>query len=156
MHRVPAGGVVLCKGCEAYHIMVYMFLIPLSTGGAGISCNVYKLTSPLLALEAASPAYPSLPVPPPPGFPPLQEWERFLAAHPDQVFAAFMRRGLSAGFRIGADTSRPRLPASDNMPSVQAHPELVSDYIAHEVRNDKLALVTHWHSRHMCGATQSA
>ena len=95
-----------------------MFLIPLSTGGASISCNAYKLTSPLLALEAASPAYPSLPVPSPSGFLLLQEWERFLAAHPDQVFAAFMRRGLSAGFLIEADTTRPHLPASDNMPSV--------------------------------------
>ena len=41
------------------------------------------------------------------GFLPLNEWAPFLDRHPDRQFAVFMHRGLSFGFRIGLDRSRP-------------------------------------------------
>ena len=62
-----------------------------------------------------------------------QAWELYLPSHPDQRFAAYLRRGLSEGFRIGFDYSRPLKPARGNMSSVRAHQEVVTSYLNAEV-----------------------
>ena len=50
--------------------------------------------------------------------------------HPDQEFAAYIRRGVAEGFRIGFNLDLGRLKQhSGNMPSADKHPEVVSAYI---------------------------
>ena len=77
-------------------------------------------------LEAATPT-PSTPFPRPKGFLPLYAWDRFLSAHPDQIFAALIRRGITAGFCIGVNRSIPLHPAPGNLPSMRSQLSLVND-----------------------------
>ena len=63
------------------------------------------------------------------GFLPLEEWSPYLLRHPDKEFAAFMRRGLTHGFRIGFDHKCPLRPAPNNFPSVSDNPTTVDQYI---------------------------
>ena len=76
------------------------------------------------------------------GFLPLNEWEPFLDRHPDRQFAAFMHRGLSFGFRIGFDRSRPLGRPPRNFQSVTRNPETVDRYIAGEVATGRLVVST--------------
>ena len=75
-------------------------------GGTNIADGRYAYTEDLLALEATS-VRSKLPNPSSvlavTGFLPLEEWSPFLDRHPDPRFAAFLRRGLTHGFRIGFD-----------------------------------------------------
>ena len=96
------------------------------------------LTASLLALEAVAPPRIRLPLTSTLHLPTL-EWERYLAVHPDQRFAAFIRRGLSAGFRIGADPSAPLRTPPGNFPSVRANSAQVSKYIRGEVELGRFA-----------------
>ena len=108
-----------------------------SVGGAGIHGNEQVLTASLLALEAVAPPRIRLPLTSTLHLPTL-EWERYLAVHPDQRFAAFIRRGLSTGFRIGADPSAPLRTPPGNFPSVRANSAQVSKYIRGEVELGRL------------------
>lgn len=96
----------------------------------------YKYTEDLLALEAA--AGPSSCIPSPVGSLPLAAWEPYLSSHPDQRFAAFLRRGFRNGFRIGADPSLVQHSSPSNMPSAVANPVVVDRYIEEERVNGKL------------------
>ena len=96
----------------------------------------YKYTEDLLALEAA--AGPSPCVPSPVGSLPLAAWEPYLSSHPDQRFAAFLRRGFQNGFPIGADRSLIQHSSPSNMPSAVANPADVDRYIEGERVNGKL------------------
>ena len=123
------------KGC------IFIYIIPICTVGTGIINNSYSLTRSLLALETTAPVYPSSPLPHTVGFMPLQEWDQYLVSHPDQIFAAFMRRGMTSGFRIGVDRSRPLHLAQGNLQSASSHSHIVSDYISREVQNHRLRMV---------------
>ena len=87
----------------------------------------------------------------------------FLAQHPDQVFAAFVFRGLSFGFRIGFDRQASRLhclarnhPSSaDNAGVVDAHIQLevglgrlvgpVSPLFIHQIHTSPIGLIPKAH-----------
>ena len=72
------------------------------------------------------------------GFLPITEWEPFLASHPDQQFAAFLRRGITHGFRIGFNRATNLHRMEGNLRSVQQNPEVVDKYIKSEVLAGKL------------------
>ena len=72
---------------------------------------------------------------------PILAWEPYLTSHPDQRFAAFLRRGLSGGFHIGFTAGSPLKAANGNMGSVAANPATVSRYIENEVAAGRLAPV---------------
>ena len=69
---------------------------------------------------------------------PINEWEPFLARHPDQVFAAYLRRGFTEGFRIGFDCTTRLRKAPQNFRSVQANPATVEQYIEAELAAGRL------------------
>ena len=71
---------------------------------------------------------------------PPERWEVYLRHHPDSVFADFIRRGLQAGFRIGAvsPTCQLRPPSRRNHRSVYENPEEVTRYIQTEVSAGRL------------------
>ena len=74
------------------------------------------------------------------GFLPLEDWETFLDQHPDKDFAAFMRRGLTHGFRIGFDQAYPLKDPPPNFQSVVNNAATVDQYIANEVTFRLLAV----------------
>ena len=63
----------------------------------------------------------------------------FLAAHPDQTFAAYIYEGLTAGFRIGYSDPQPYLQSRvSNHPSSLANEVVVQERITSEVRAGRL------------------
>ena len=74
------------------------------------------------------------------GFLPISSWEPYLSKHPDQTYAAFLRRGISQGFRIGIDSKHRLRSTHGNLASVRANPETVSRYIDGEVLAGKLSV----------------
>ena len=69
-------------------------------------------------------------------------WKVGLADHPDQKFAALIVRGLERGFRIGFADSSVTLKASKrNLISAMEHPDVVSNYIAKELDQRRVARV---------------
>ena len=111
----------------------------LSVGVAGIAEGRYKYTLDLLALEAVHSASSWKPVSG--AFPVVAHWEPYLACHPDQQFAAFLRRGLSFGFRIGYNRRQSLHSSSGNLSSAIANPAAVERYLAEEVEAGKLKQV---------------
>ena len=105
-------------------------------GGAAIQDNSYRYTDSLLALEAV--AGPPPPSPPVEGFLPLDAWSPLLSSHPDQRFAAFLRRGITHGFRIGADPAKPLRTRNLCLPSAADHADIISDRISEELASGKL------------------
>ena len=61
-------------------------------------------------------------------------WEAGLSDYPDQRFAQFLLRGISNGFRIGAQGHFGYQPAKRNLQSAYEHPQVVTDYLAREER----------------------
>ncbi len=104
------------------------------TGGTNIRGGRYIYTEELLALEALSrgrgaedmlnPVTNSLP---------LDKWSMYLSLHPDEAFAAFLRRGISGGFRIGFSSGSRLRPAPKNFRSVDLNPFTVNKYVAEEM-----------------------
>ena len=72
------------------------------------------------------------------GFLPLSTWSPLLNSHPDQRFAAFLRRGITHGFRIGADPAKPLRTRHLRLPSATNHPDIISDRISDELASGKL------------------
>ena len=54
-------------------------------------------------------------------------WEKWLAKHPDPDFAGFILDGICEGFRIGFQKRVELKGASQNLPSVNAHKEVVRE-----------------------------
>ena len=71
---------------------------------------------------------------------PPERWEVYLRHHLDSVFADFIRRGLRAGFRIGAvsPTCQSRPPSRRNHRSAYENSEEVTRYIQTEVSAGRL------------------
>ena len=115
----------------------------LSTDPAGIAKGRYRYTDDLLRLEGAtSPPggdHPQLATPIH-GFLPLSAWQPVLDSHPDQQLAAFLRRGISNGFRIGWTPGSNLALPPPNLQSARANPEAVSALIAAESRAGRLAV----------------
>ena len=61
------------------------------------------------------------------------KWARYLEAHPDQDYAAYIVQGLQEGFRIGFDHQRHNCrKAKQNMVSAREKPEVVREYLGKE------------------------
>lgn len=103
------------------------------------SGNAHRYTAKLLALEAAAGCAPLQQEVV--GFMPMLEWEPYLKLYPDQRLAAFLRRGIKFGFRIGFRPASPLGKNSRNHQSVESNPQAVSAYIADEVAGHRLELV---------------
>ena len=113
-------------------------------GSPGEMCNPYPIAGvgayeymeDLLALDACRPpdALKELP----PGLrevrTPLdwREWDKALAAHPDQRFREYIVRGIREGFRVGFDYGRSCSGAARNMASARTHAHVVREYLAEE------------------------
>ena len=97
--------------------------------------GAYPYTSELLALEGLQ--VPGS-TPQPRSFAPAHQWAPYLNSHPDKLYARFLDRGLTYGFRIGFDRSKPLKPARQNLPSVKANSSAVNRYIEDEVALGKL------------------
>ena len=110
--------------------------------GIPLVAGSYKYTSELLELEAATPPSETRYQRSPESQDRRKAWEPYLSSLPDQRFAAFMRRGLENGFRIGVDRSHGLQARATNMPSAAASTEIVDKYIAEEVRAGNLQTIT--------------
>ena len=119
-----------------------------NVGAMGLVANRYKYTEDLLALEGASPA-PPIEGPPLSGFLPIQVWEPFLASYPDQIFASYLRRGITWGFRIGFNPSSRLKPSAGNFRSMVSNGASADNYIATEVAVGKLRPVPPGYSTHI-------
>lgn len=105
-------------------------------GAMGLRVNSYRYTDKLLSLEArAGPSGTQLVVE---GFLPAAAWEPFLRSLPDQRLAAFLRRGIWHGFRIGFCPAQRLRQSRANLQSVILNPGVVSSYIEKEVSLGKL------------------
>ena len=63
----------------------------------------------------------------------VQEWVKALSTHPDQVFAKYIHKGLSFGFRIGLNRSSKLKSASTNMHSAFEHQQVITEYLQKEL-----------------------
>ena len=108
------------------------------------SNSPYQYTAHLLALDGYRPIGPpdhsiseiSTPLN-------ITAWERALADHPDKLFAQYLIQGLIYGFRIGFDrTNHFCKPVKKNLPSAQANPQVVEDYLAKEVIERRVVEIT--------------
>ena len=92
----------------------------------------------LIELEACSnttgPALTIQPLPP-------HAWEPFLTCMPDQRFAAYLRRGINLGFRIGFDRDSPLKSSRRNHSSVYQLMPQVDSYLHDEISANRLTLV---------------
>lgn len=104
----------------------------------GLSGNSYAYTDKLLALESTADCVLAQKVS---GFLPIAEWEPYLRTYPDQRMAAFLRRGIQYGFRIGFSPSQSLERGVSNHRSVVLNPDTVTAYIADEVARKKLQQV---------------
>ena len=116
-----------------------------SIGGFNIKDGTYIYTRDLLALEDVSVAtqplvqhHSSIVT----GFLPWEEWSPFLDQHPDSRFAAFMRRGITHGFRIGFDQRSTLKKPQPNFQSVARNPIVVDKYIESELATGRLAVIS--------------
>lgn len=101
----------------------------------GLSGNSYAYTDKLLALESTADCVLVQRVS---GFLPIAEWEPYLKTYPDQRMAAFLRRGIRYGFRIGFSPSQSLERGGSNHQSVILNPDTVTAHIADEVAKRKL------------------
>ena len=60
-------------------------------------------------------------------------WRVALSTHPDTRFTAYILDGIVHGFRVGFARPSSLRSATRNCPSAEAHPQVVTDYIAKEV-----------------------
>ena len=70
----------------------------------------------------------------------VERWDPFLSSHPDQAFAAYIRRGLREGFRIGVPVSHRKIlkSACRNHPSANSAPDEVAHQLTAEVEAGRL------------------
>ena len=67
-----------------------------------------------------------------------RKWEEALAPHPDRVFADYISKGISQGFRIGYRANTPRKSGQHNLLSAKDHIEVVNEYLQHEITKGRL------------------
>ena len=112
--------------------------------------GAYPYTSDLLTLESYQiPTAANLQAPFSSFTTPIHEWEPILRSHPDKLFAQFLERGLTHGFRIGFDRSKPLKPAKQNLSSIRDNPSAVERYINDEVASGKLQPVPRSKAAHI-------
>ena len=68
-----------------------------------------------------------------------EAWELCLSTHPDKQLVNYILDGITHGFRIGFNYAAHRCtPATNNLPSAEAHPEVVQKSIDTEVGKGRL------------------
>ena len=77
----------------------------------------------------------------------ILNWKKWLAKHPDPDFAEFILDGIREGFRIGFRKRVELKGASQNLPSVNAHKEVVREYIEKELEAGRVKRVADQGSR---------
>ena len=66
-----------------------------------------------------------------------------LANHPDRQFAQYLLDGIEKGFRVGFDYSQHSYtPCRSNMLSTLAHPQVVAEYLEHELAEARITEIT--------------
>ena len=65
-------------------------------------------------------------------------WAAALANHPDQAYKNYVLNGISSGFRIGFNYAIALQSATRNMPSAEANPSPVQDYLSQEVAANRV------------------
>ena len=123
------------------YILLCQYSFAFFTVAANLVNNQYTYFNNLLALEAQSgvPGSTHMHII---GFLPIAAWEPFLCCYPDQRFAAFLRRGITSGFRIGFNQSSPLHTNHRNHSSVSRLASQVDAYIAEELAAGKLRRIT--------------
>ena len=114
---------------------------------ANLSPGSYAYLDNLLSLEATS--RPATHYNRVVGFLPLHEWEPFLSLLQDQRFTAFLRRGISSGFRLGFNPASTLRSSKRNSPSATSLSTKVDDYLRDEVETGNLGRVADSSSTHI-------
>ena len=70
--------------------------------------------------------------------PSLPAWQSSLRDHPDRDFADYVTDGIRHGFRVGFAYPRPLRSARRNMPSADAHPNVVDSYAKEEITGGRI------------------
>ena len=74
------------------------------------------------------------PLPPPvQGYLPRDSWSPVLDSHPDQRFAAYLRRGINHGFRIGVRPTCQLVARKSHHPSASAHADIIASHVREEL-----------------------
>ncbi len=69
----------------------------------------------------------------------VSEWNRQLAAHPDQCYRMYLVEGLRHGFRIGYSYGSAKcVSAVSNMSSASERPSVIDEFIATEVAASRI------------------
>ena len=95
----------------------------------------YKYMEDLVKLDACRAQVPiHLPEPMREVVTPLdwREWDRCLAAHPDQQFREYIVNGIRSGFRIGFNYNASCIGSTRNMQSARDNPAVIREYLATE------------------------
>ena len=120
-----------------HNVSSMLSLGDLSPSHSNVVNGYYRYMADLLNLEAMAtgvgPATfrPSTPLQP-------LAWEKALASHPERQFVAYILKGISQSFHIGADRAVKLLPCRNNMPSVCQQPQLVETHIHAELAAGRL------------------
>ena len=68
----------------------------------------------------------------------VEAWSHAISRHPDEDFRSYIISGLVQGFRVGFNRTHCLRPARRNMPSADAHPSVVEDYIDKEKKAGRI------------------
>ena len=71
----------------------------------------------------------------------LEEWRWALQDHPDRDFIGYILSGIAAGFEIGVERKVQLVRARHNLPSAEAHTEVVEAYLEKEVAAGRIKRV---------------
>ena len=117
------------------------------SGAMGIEVASYRYTDSLLQMESTSGPLQASAVCNQKGiacegFLPLGAWQPYLCSHPDQSFAAWLKRGILHGFGIGCRRESILRSYSENLRSVFQNAEVVDRCIETEVKAGKLMPVS--------------
>jgi len=74
----------------------------------------------------------------------LPAWTHLLAGHPNQQLVQFFLDGISNGFRLGFNHTKSSVKSTGrNLPAAFAHPEVVTEYLRHEISMKRVAGLFH-------------
>ena len=71
----------------------------------------------------------------------LEEWRWVLQDHPDREFVGYILSGIAAGFEIGIERKVQLVRARRNLPSAEAHMEVVEAYLEKEAAAGRIKQV---------------
>ena len=75
----------------------------------------------------------------------LENWSGELSAHPDKIFAQYILRGISQGFRIGFNRSHHL--SQNHSAMLTQNPEVISQYLNHEASLARMKVIPTSHAK---------